>query len=148
MRRAEKTHFALNSGTIAEMGKLRRYTVEFKRQVVQRMKTCGNIHALARELKIQRKLHYTWKNQLEGRPNLATTAAERKEKHLRDEIAKLQSTLVEKTLENDFLKLVLLRTGDPRPQSSGTCGQASMKSSDHGRQSKAHSNAKERSLTN
>ncbi|MDR3701718.1 MAG: hypothetical protein P4L56_18865 [Candidatus Sulfopaludibacter sp.] len=35
--------------------------VEFKRQVVERMKTCQNIHELARELGIQRKLrqpHY------------------------------------------------------------------------------------------
>jgi hypothetical protein len=32
------------------------------------MKTCENIGALARELKLQTKLLYTWKYQLEGRP--------------------------------------------------------------------------------
>ena len=63
---------------MAKMANWRRHTVEFKRQVVERMKTCENIHALARELKIERKLLYTWKYQFEGRPeprhaNLGTT---------------------------------------------------------------------------
>jgi hypothetical protein len=69
------------------------------------MKTCENIEALARELKIQRKLLYTWKYQFEGRPeprhaNLGITAEDRKEKQLRDEITKLKSALADKTLEN------------------------------------------------
>jgi hypothetical protein len=50
------------------MAKWRRPTVEFKRQAVERMKTCENTHELARELKIQRKLLYTWRYQFEGRP--------------------------------------------------------------------------------
>ena len=53
---------------MAKMAKWRRHTVEFKRQAVERMKTCENIEGLARELKIQRKLLYTWKYQFEGRP--------------------------------------------------------------------------------
>src|ERR1017187_9484927 len=44
---------------MAKKAKWRRHTVEFKRQVVERMKTCQNIHELARELKLQRKLLYT-----------------------------------------------------------------------------------------
>lgn len=44
---------------MAGMAKWRRPTVVFKRQVVERMKTRENIHALARELKIERKLLYT-----------------------------------------------------------------------------------------
>ena len=47
------------------MAKWRRHSVEFKRQVVERMKTCENIGALTRELKLQRKLLYTWRYQLE-----------------------------------------------------------------------------------
>ena len=47
---------------MAKKAKWRRHTVEFKRQVVERMKTCQNIHELARELKLQRKLLYTWKS--------------------------------------------------------------------------------------
>ena len=53
---------------MAKMAKWRRHTVEFKRRVVERMKTCENIEALAGELNIQRKLLYTWKYQFEGRP--------------------------------------------------------------------------------
>jgi transposase-like protein len=127
---------------MAKMAKWRRHTVEFKRQVVERMRTCENIHALARELKLERKLLYTWKYQFEGRPeprhaNLGTTAEERKDKQLRDEITKLKSALAEKTLENDFFKLALLRIKERRQQSEKTGGSASTTSSSRGRKSKA-----------
>jgi AraC-like DNA-binding protein len=45
----------------------RRHTMEEKRQAVERMKTCGNITALAHEYGIQRKLLYVWKQKIEGR---------------------------------------------------------------------------------
>jgi len=127
---------------MGKMAKWRRHTLEFKRQVVERMKTCENIHALARELKIQRKLLYTWKYQFEGRPeprhaNLGTTAEERKDKQLRDEIGKLKAALAEKTLENDFFKLALLRVQERRQQNDETGGSASTTSSSRGRKSKA-----------
>lgn len=51
---------------MAKKAKWRRHTLEFKRQVVERMKTCQNIHELARKLKIERKLLYTWMYQFEG----------------------------------------------------------------------------------
>ena len=128
---------------MAKMAKWRRHTVEFKRQAVERMKTCPNIRELARELKIQRKLLYTWKYQFEGRPeprqaNLATTAEERKDKPLREEIAKLKSALVEKTLENDFFKSALRRIKEGRQPNTGTGASASMTPSGRGRQSKAN----------
>ena len=126
----------------ARMAKWRRHTVEFKRQVVERMKTCENIHSLARELKLQRKLLYTWKYQLEGRPeprhaNLATTAEERKDKQLRDEITKLKSALAEKTLENDFFKSALRRIKEGRQPSTASGASASTAPSGRGRKSKA-----------
>lgn len=127
---------------MAKMRKWRRHSVEFKRQVVERMKACENIGALARELKLERKLLYTWRYQLEGRPeprhaNLATSAEERKDKQLRDEITKLKSALAEKTLENDFFKLALLKIKERRQQNGETGGSASTKSSIRGRKSKA-----------
>ncbi len=127
---------------MAKMAKWRRHTVEFKRQAVERMKTCQNVHALARELKVQRKLLYTWKYQFEGRPeprhaSLAATAEERKDKQLRDEISKLKSALAEKTLENDFFRLALLTVKERRQQREETGGSASMTSSSRGRKSKA-----------
>ena len=127
---------------MTKMAKWRRHTVEFKRQAVERMKSCENIHALARELHLERKLLYTWKYQLEGRPeprhaNLATTAEERKEKQLHAKIAQLQAALAEKTLENDFFKSALLKVQEPRQRRTETGGSASTTSSGRGGRSKA-----------
>ena len=127
---------------MGRMAKWRRHTVEFKRQVVERMKTCENIGGLARELKLQRKLLYTWKYQLEGRPeprhaNLGTTAEERKDKRLREEITKLKSALAEKALENDFFESALLKIKEVRQQSLNSGASASTTSSSRGRKSKA-----------
>src|SRR5580698_3778871 len=127
---------------MAKKAKWRRHTVEFKRQVVERMKTCENIEELARELKLQRKLLYTWKYQFEGRPeprhaNLATTAEERKEKHLLAEIAKLKAALAEKTLENDFCANALRRIQEGGRQSSAPGASASTTESGPRRKSKA-----------
>src|ERR1700689_4920509 len=127
---------------MAKMAKWRRHSVEFKRQAVERMKTCENIGALARELDLERKLLYTWKYQFEGRPelrhaNLATTPEERKDKQLREEIAKLKAALADKTLENDFFRSALLKVKEGRQRSSETGASASTTSSSRGRKSKA-----------
>ena len=128
---------------MAKKAKWRRHTLEFKRQVVERMKTCQNIHELARELKIERKLLYTWKYQFEGRPeprhaNLGITAEERKDKQLREEIAKLKASLADKTLENDFFRSALLKVKEGRQRSTATGASASTTSSGRGRRSKAY----------
>ena len=127
---------------MAKKAKWRRHTVDFKRQVVERMKTCENIGALARELKLERKLLYTWKYQLEGRPeprhaNLGITAEDRKDKQLREEITKLKSALADKTLEIDFFRSALLKVKEGRQQSIEAGATASTTSSSRGRKSKA-----------
>ena len=126
---------------MAEMKKWRRHTVEFKRQVVERMKTAENIGQLARELDLQRKLLYSWKYQFEGRPeprhaNLGVTAEDRKEKQLKDEIAKLKAALGEKGIEVDFFKSALLKVKGKRQQSIESGVPASTKPSVRGRPSK------------
>jgi transposase-like protein len=127
---------------MAKMAKWRRHTVEFKRQVVEWMKTCENIGALARELKLHRKLLYTWKYQFEGRPeprhaNLGIAAEDRKEKQLRDEITKLKSVLADKTLEIDCFRSALLKIKEGRQPSTEAGASASTTSSSRGRKSKA-----------
>ena len=127
---------------MAKKAKWRRHTLEFKRQVVERMKTCQNIHELARELGVQRKLLYTWKYQFEGRPeprhaNLGITSEDRKDKQLREEITKLKSALADKTLENDFFRSALLKVKEGRRQSTEAGASASTTSSSRGRKSKA-----------
>src|ERR1019366_6120384 len=124
------------------MGQWRRHNLEFKKQAMERMRTCENIHELARELKIERKLLYTWKYQLEGHPeprhaNLATTAEERKDKQLRDEIVKLKSALADKALENDFFRNALRGIREVRQKNIAAGASASTSPSGRGRRSKA-----------
>jgi transposase-like protein len=127
---------------VAKNAKWHRHTKEFKRQVVERMKTCENIMALARELKLERKLLYTWKYQFEGRPeprhaNLGIAAEDRKEKQFREEIAKLKSAVADKQLQIDFFRSALLKLEERRRQSIETGATASTMSSTRGRKSKA-----------
>lgn len=127
---------------MAKKSKWRRHTLEFKRQAVERMKTCQNIHELARELGVERKLLYTWKYQLEGRPeprhaNLGITAEERKDKQLREEITRLKSALADKTLENDFFRSALLKVKEGRQRNIETGASASTTSSGRRRKSRA-----------
>ena len=124
------------------MRKWRRHTIEFKRQVVEKMKTCENIMGLARELGLERKLLYTWKYQFEGRPeprqaNLAMSAEERREQQLRAEISKLKSALAERELEKDFFEAALLRIRGVRQGSESSGVTASTRSSNRRRKSKA-----------
>ena len=128
---------------MAKMAKWQRRTEEFKRQAVERMKTCQNITKLAIELDVQRKQLYTWKNQIEGRPevrraDLSNTTEDRKEKQLQKEIAKLKAALADKTVEIDFFRKALLKVREGRRQSIESGGTASTTSSNRGSQSKAH----------
>ena len=97
------------------MGKWRRHSREFKKQVVERMKTSDNLHELARELGIERKLMYTWKYQFEGRPEKnysdysETPAPDNVETRLRRENRELKELLGEKAAEVDFFAAALCR---------------------------------------
>jgi transposase-like protein len=127
---------------MAKKAKWRRHTLEFKRQVVERMKTCQNIHELARELDVQQKLLYTWKYQLEGRPeprraNLGISAEDRKAKQHREEIARLKAALADKTLEIDFFQSALLSIKEARQPNTAAGGKPSTASSSRRRKSKA-----------
>lgn len=127
---------------MARMAKWRRHTEEFKGQAVERMKTCPNIQELADELKIQRKLLYTWKYQFEGRPeprhaNLGIAAEDRKEKQLRDEIARLKVALANKTLEIDFFRSALLKVKEGRQPKFRAGASASTQASGRGSRSQA-----------
>ena len=97
------------------MGNWRRHSREFKQAVVERMKSCDNIHELSRELGIERKLLYTWKYQFEGRPeknhlNYADKPApETAEIRLRGEVKELKEALGEKAAQVDFFAAALRR---------------------------------------
>jgi transposase-like protein len=102
------------------MGNWRRHSREFKQQVVERMKTSDNLHELARELKIERKLMYTWKYQFEGRPEknhanyLGKPAPDTVEVRLRRENKDLKEALGQKAAELDFFGAALRRVKQDR----------------------------------
>jgi transposase-like protein len=125
------------------MPKWRRHSVEFKKQAVDKMRTCDNIEALARKLKIQKKLLYTWKWQLEGRPearraNLQETAEQRTERKLREENQRLKVALGDKSLELDFFKGALRRIKDGQPNNTGSGASASTPKYRRGHSGKAN----------
>lgn len=125
------------------MAKWRRHSVEFKKQAVERMRNCDNIGALARELKIERKLLYTWKWQFEGRPeprhaNLSESAEQRKESKLQEENRRLKEALADKGLELDFFKGALRRIKEGRPNNTGSGASACTPKSRRGRSGKAN----------
>ena len=108
------------------MGNWRRHSREFKQQVVERMKTSDNIHELAQELGIERKLMYTWKYQFEGRPEKKHAdyrggSPDTIEARLRRENKQLKETLGEKAAEVDFFAAALRRVSRDR-QANGVNG--------------------------
>jgi transposase-like protein len=113
------------------MGKWRRHSREFKREAVERMKTSANIHELARELQVERKLLYSWKYQFEGRPeknhsNYAGRAAdETVENRQRRENKELKEALGQKAAELDFFAAALRRVKQQRQPSESSGGQPS-----------------------
>jgi transposase-like protein len=114
------------------MGRWRRHSREFKRQAVERMKGCENIHELARELGIERKLLYTWKWQFEGRPEpkhanyLGHDPEETIADRLRQEVQQLKQALGQKSAEIDFFAAALRRIKELRQPSVNSGAMASI----------------------
>ena len=111
------------------MGCWRRHSLEFKQQAVERMKTSDNIHELARELGVERKLLYTWRYQFEGRPEKkhanysGQPAPDTVETRLRRENQELKQVLGEKAAELDFFAAALRRVKRDRLE-NGSAGEA------------------------
>ncbi len=117
------------------MAKWRRHSEEYKREVVERMKTSENITALAKELGLERKLLYTWKYQFEGRPEprhaiLGETAEGRIHRQHQEEVSQLKQVLADKTLELDFFAGALHRIKEARQSNDETGGTACSRKSD------------------
>ena len=96
------------------MGKNRKFSAEFKRNVVLRMKNCPNIPKLAQELDLYKNQLYRWRIELggleeNGTANSLLTPAPSKEAALEAENTKLKKTLADKVLELDFFRGALRR---------------------------------------
>ena len=74
-----------------------RYSNEFRRACVERMKQCDDISALSRELDIDRRLLYRWRDQLDP-PNKSEWPPPQtsRESTLRKEVSQLKRVLAEK----------------------------------------------------
>ena len=103
-----------------------RYTNEFRRMCVERMKQCDDIVALSKELNIHRRLLYRWRDQLEPTEKSEWPPPQNsRESTLRKEVSQLKRVLAEKTLELDFFKGALQKVEARRQQKDGSGAKAS-----------------------
>jgi transposase len=99
----------------------RRYRKEFKQMVVERMEQSENIHTLAAEMGVERRLMYKWRERLDEVEKGEQPALNSRESALRKEVNQLKRVLAEKTLEVDFFKGALQKV-EARRQQSGKSG--------------------------
>ena len=102
-----------------------RYTDEFKRMCVERMKQCDNIEALAEELDIHRRMLYRWRDQFDPVEKSEGSPPPSGEARLRQEVSQLKRALADKTLEVDFFKGALQKIEARRQQQDITGAKAS-----------------------
>ena len=82
----------------------KKYTKATREMAIERLKSCGNVVALSKELGIHRTLLYKWRERMETRENKENPRVEAPERRLREEISELKRVLAEKTLEVDFFR--------------------------------------------
>ena len=100
-----------------------RYSNEFRRMCVERMKQCDDIGALAKELDIHRRYLYRWRDQLEPvEESEGPPPQNSRESTLRKEVSQLKRVLAEKTSGTRFFQRCLAKSrGSSSP--SGSSGE-------------------------
>jgi len=96
----------------------RSWTLEEKRQAVERMKICGH-SKLAKEMKVDRRQLYRWRAQLK-RLERGLSKDGGSKKDIEQENRRLKEALATKVLEVEFFRGALRRIEARRRQSSGT----------------------------
>jgi transposase len=92
------------------------------------MKGCNNITALAKELGVERKTIYLWRDELDPESVLKRKTGppgKSREAGLEQEISRLKRVLADKTLELDFFKGALQKVEERRRQSKDSGGKTS-----------------------
>ena len=95
--------------------------------VVERLKSCDNIVALAQELGLHPRLLYKWRDQLEP---VEHGEAAPSTPELRQQVRQLKRLLAEKAMEVDFLKGALQKVEARRQRSTGSGGTGSTNTSE------------------
>ena len=104
--------------------KYAKYTEEFRRQAVERMKESDNVRALARELGIDKRLLYDWRERAADLRD-QRLPAHRQARKQENENNELKRLLAEKTLEIDFFRGALQKVAARRQASSESGEKAS-----------------------
>ena len=104
-----------------------RYSAAFRQQALERMKTCDNVKALAKELGVARQQLYWWKQRAEQRANPREPGASEdprdgRIRELTKKVAELEGVIGQKTLELDFFAGALRRIEESR-QKKGMSGE-------------------------
>jgi hypothetical protein len=104
-----------------------RRPAEFRQHALERMKTCTNVKALAKELGVARQQLYQWKQRAEGRanprePSLSEDPRDRRIRELTKKVGELEGVIGQKTLELDFFAGALRRIEESR-QKKGVSGE-------------------------
>lgn len=92
---------------------------------VERMKTSANIVALCRELGIERRLLYKWRDRLQPEDQIGEPGPEMTEAELRKQVAQLKRLLADKAMEVDFFRGALRKIAARRHSSTPRGGTAS-----------------------
>lgn len=111
-----------------KMGRPRKFSEEFRRQALERMKTCNNVTALAREIGIRRKWLYEWRDQATGREPEGRSSGQPQqavEDRERKRLAELERLVARQALEIDFFKGALQRIEENRRKREQTSATAS-----------------------
>ncbi len=113
--------------------KRRTYSLDFKRQAIERMKACTSVTALAQELGIRRKWLYKWKHEFQEKKSSEGSSARTKSQDRCDKkISKLQKRIADleqlsgrQALEIDFFRSALRRVEKSRQGTEISGGRAS-----------------------
>ena len=97
----------------------KKYSKALREMAMGRLKSCGNVTALSKELGVHRTLLYKWRARMEAGAGVARP--ESRERRQRGEVDELKRLLAERTLEVDFFKGALQKI-EARRQSKAESG--------------------------
>ena len=103
----------------------RTFTAEFKQQAVARMGECESVTKLARELGVNWRLLYRWREEQRSEAEDSDKSSAGEKIHLlKAEVTQLQAALATKVLEVDFLKGALQKVEALRRSSAADGAEA------------------------
>ena len=111
-----------------KMGRPRKYEGDFRQTAFERMKTCQDVTALARELGVSRAQLYRFRREALGIipvPRPESWLEEKREQRQQRRIAELERLVARQALELDFFKGALLRIEENRRKREQTFGKPS-----------------------